>query len=238
MEDTHQRLLVDLDSILDTRLGTLARISPELAREAAGEKYLKRETDKLGTVLGKPEHDEAFKRLYAERDTDTLKASVMSQIVLMVNEMTRGWEQLMKSTPHVEDIAVDLNVYPYKLSAEEKDELEKVVLHYSALETQVSVIDVPIKRLTPRHLDSRYSSVIMYDFNGWMEYHGKSLPENKIPSLTFIVPRLYPERPPTEEEIKKEGFESIDAYTALQFGLAEFISIQAIPVEHFCILRV
>jgi hypothetical protein len=205
-------ILVMIDCLLDTRLGTIAKLDTELARKVvSSETYFTREEDRFEGV-----NDILFKNAYLTRDKSTLTHSVMTAMVSgwlrgMINQLK---EQALTGPEH-DRVRVDVNIYPYQFSDEEKDELCKVLKFrldgenadpaFGHLLT-VEVIDKPIEQLTPQFCKASYGAMVMYDPWTWMNTH--FYPEVfetaiRLPEVLLYAPRIYFDRKPTAAELKE-----------------------------------
>lgn len=232
-----QRLLVELDALLDTRLATIAQIAPALAVKAAESGYTERLNNDWDSLLDCSINDE-FKRRYAQRDVETLKVSRCTASVLVVNEITQAWEDLAQNSPLVESYAVDINVYPYRLSEAELDAIVSAVLSYVSLDCQVEIVSYPPEALTPELIDKHWSILLLYDLDGWLNAQVERLKEKKIPAVTIVAPALYHDRIPGEEDLPKETLGNISPFAALELALVEYVSINLIDAKYFSILPI
>lgn len=232
-----QRLLVNLDSLMDTRAGTLALIDPEYIKKVMSDTYREREEDDWDKVFGEEGLNETFLERYRARDVDTLKASICTENVYLINELTTSWQELMINSPKVESIEVHINQYPYKLTEAEKEMFVRVITTYVSMDARVKVVDIPTKNLTPEYIDELYSVLILYDLDEWLWEHYKALEKTRIPAVTFIVPSIYRNRKPTTEELEKEGVKDMDPFVALEFVLSDAIGLSVVDTHRFCSLK-
>lgn len=232
-----QILLVNLDSLMDTRAGTLSKLDPSYIKKVASKEYREREEDDWDSIFEEEGLNERFKELYAKRDIGTLKASICTDIVYMINELTNEWQQLLINSPTVESISLHINQYPYKLSEAEKEMFVRVMTTYVSVDTRIKIVDIPTKELTAKYIDELYSVVILYDIDEWLWAHYKELEKTKIPSVTFIVPSIYRNKKPTQEELEKEGGKDVDPFVALEFVLAETLGLTVVPTHNFCAIK-
>lgn len=234
---TDQAILVDLDSLLDTRLGTLALIDEDLAGKAAGRKYLNRNTDKMGDVLDVEGLNETFAEKYKNRDTDTLKASYLTKIPLVINEVTSAWGELLRNGPNVTSISVDINIYPYELSEEETSMLVTTLMSYCTIDTKVSVVSIKPEELRPALIKERWTLLFMYDFDEWLGYHYKSLMEGvKIPDVTISTPTIKRGNDLDPNTLREQKLEDADPFAALEFFISEFVGLTLSETTRFSVV--
>ena len=237
-EHTHQRLLVDIDALFDTRMGTLSLMDPELIKTAVVNGYEKRPSDEMGKLLGDDSLTEVFKERYKNRDINTLKASVCSNIIFTIRELTGYWDRLLNETTMVESITVEINTYPYDMSQSDKESLEAAVLYYASAYSNIKAVNIPTEKITVSLLKERYSGMIVYDIDNWLQYHLDEFKTIKMPDVSIITPALYHNKVPTEAELAQNEIKELDAFGALKLAFAEFVTLEFVPVKDFCVLKI
>ncbi len=237
-------ILVDLDSLLDTRLGTLSGISPDLARQAlTAPGYLTRTTD---TFVGVEEA--VYKAAYAQRDIQTLKQSVMTGIVSYLRSILKQLKDQAVTQPTHDAIRVDVNVFPYDPSPDELAVLHEVLLYRltggMATEAQefdlvtVDIVNYSPESLTPAHCKANYGALVMYDPWNWLNLHSEAFPDRtkRLPEVILYAPRLYSNREPNEKELsdlKMELRNIPDPFTSLEMAISPIVGLTLIDVVHF-----
>jgi hypothetical protein len=182
-------LLVDLDSLFDTRLAILDMLDPLLAAHALQNGYLDREDNNF-------EHCplELFEQVYAKRNEEILGNSRMTQIKNIVIEFIKEANKQYKTSKTQAYPSVYINVWPYKISADASGEL--LAPFHKAVDGKVNIhlINMPPEDITPEVCKERFSHMIMYDYMTWLLKQGQSgaLQRNPMNEVTLIAPRLYP----------------------------------------------
>lgn len=231
-----QRIYVELDCLLDTRLATLAKIDPQHAIKAVGDRrYYDRMIDDFTDICGVGVGE--FKKAYAERDVMTLQASLMTQVPLILNDLVKKLELESVETPFSKGVEVEVNYWPYSLSEEEIDGLQLSIMYYSGIQTIVRLISVPSTQLTLRYLKSRYTGAIIYNLSEFLEQRGVELTQVLMPDFPIIAPGLWKDKVPTPEEIVEEGMSlDIVPFRFVEMSLTSNFQLNLIPAKYFSIL--
>lgn len=196
-------VLIDLDVILDTRLGTLALLNSDAAKALLEpvpyDAYINRNVDDWALLSKGAVTNEAFKERYKRRDVDTLKASMLTNFVQLLTAITDDLERQMLHTPQVSSVELHVNHWPYELSDEEKTQFELCVSSYAGVYTTVKMVNYPPEAITPNFLDKRIAGYITYSFNEWLSHHHYALTQKSIPQVVLMAAALFIKEP-TEEE--------------------------------------
>lgn len=227
---------VELDALLDTRLATIARHWPEAARKlAVDDAYYLREMDAW------PDHGiskEAFHEAYAKRDVDTLRASIMTQVAVQLNQIITSMEMDHSSMPLQGKPIVYLNVWPYKLSEEQKIAYTNAVMNFTGLETMVRIVEIRPEALTMREVRNKYAGLFMYDFARWVNLHQGEMRTIIAPQTTVFAPTIYLERPPSEADLRQHSLRAdVNPARLVELTFAEFIGLDLMPTYFFCPIR-
>lgn len=230
-----QRLLIELDALLDTRLATVARLSVENAVQLASTKYRNRLSKDL-TLLN-PEIDmQAFNEAYSKRDLTTLMASKMTGGVFLLAGMVEELENQTHDTPFLSALEIDVNVYPYKVDESVEIALINSVMAYAGLETKVNIVNLSPESLRPGIIKSTWAGLMMYDFDNWLNLHNVELTTSKIPTITIIAPALFKDVIPKEDDLKNDSGEVLKPFTTVEMALCEFVSVSFVDSKYFSII--
>ena len=139
------RIYVDLDALLDTRLGTIAKINREVAAElATSDDYRNRVIDQFTGI-----DTDAFKREYAARDEETLSLSMMSEAVAFIGSLIKDLFLQSKATPFYDAVTLTINTSPYVLDDDIKTEIGAAVAHWTLGLAAIDVVCISEAELTP-----------------------------------------------------------------------------------------
>lgn len=224
-------IYVDLDALLDTRLGTLAYLKNEYAVNALSNDYMTRDRDEFKDVSY-----EVFKKAYEKRDIDTLKLSTFTNVFTLLQSCIKSTFETAATNSNIKPIQVQVNVYPYKLDEEEMSEISIAVWSRLKEMVDVNVVNINDVFLTPAYCKDQYSMMIRYDYQSWLKIHHDShaFDKVKMPTVSIVAPAIYQSRPSVEEleELQKQ---SIHPFDATEFSLAPFFTLRLVDISVFSI---
>lgn len=232
-----RKVLVELDTLLDTRLGTLSRLDQKAARDALKGDYRQRRVDDFEKISKGRITNDDFWESYRRRDKETLARSRVTGIPLLLFDLSREVEGQKVATPFVEKFQIDLNVYPYEFEDWEQRELKALVRSYVAFETSVNIVSYPIEEITPIRIKENWGGVILYEFDRWFTQHVESLNENPIPRCLMFVPALLVREPENESDLIVEEAENLTPFNVLEMSMVEYLALEMLKVEEFSIIK-
>jgi hypothetical protein len=231
-------VLVELDAILDTRLPVMGLIASQAALDASkDDRYFNRLIDDFSEINGIGK--DAFRQVYLKRDADVARASVITEIPFILNELVTHLEQEARDTPFLKQVQVEVNVYPYEFDAEERDMIALAVMSRCGIETEVKCIRIPPAHLTPQFCKGRYSGLILYNFRDWMEHHLEGFKHVKMPRVSVMAPALYYDVVPADDAFVGDGLsEHITAFQLSEVGCIELFALSLLPASNFSMARI
>lgn len=226
-----QTLLIDLDALVDTRLGTLNKISSDITAEIMGNGYWDRMRDDFDVLSRNKIDIDEYKRLYAERDVETLASSIMTAALTLIGPMTQELQKRAARAVDVGEIEVMINFSPYKLDRELIEEYVNVIRNYLAITCKVSGVHFSLAELTPTKLDQIADIWITYAYDDWLTLHNQALLTDRIPMMTILAPALMynAEKLSKEELTDIRTGEEFNPFKLHQDIMAEFIGIEFHP---------
>lgn len=230
-------VLVELDALLDTRLGTLHSMNPEFAVEALrSSAYFTRVIDDFTEICGVGKDE--FREAYSRRGMEQLVASTITEIPFILAELTMKLEAEIIDTPFVSDVIVEINCYPYELDEEEQSIIANAVSCRLNKDTLVRCVYKAPETLSPSYVKGRYGGMILYNFRDWMDKHVEAFKNVKMPRITILAPALYYDEIPSKHEFTKDGIRpEVNAFQLSEVGLVEFFSLSLLPAQIFSILQ-
>lgn len=226
-----QRILLELDCLIDSPLAVLAQHWPDkFAVENIGE-WRTRKDDFFWKRWGIDKEEWLAK--YAARDEQTLYEAVPTELMVHIREIIGGAVMRGVSTPVYEKVSVHVNTAPYGLSMEAKQEIKTVLTEMLLDNVDVEVVDIDIKALTPQFLKENYEVIFMRDFIKWLELHPK-LGEHAMARTVFNYPAVMHTDDP--EIIEKAVREKSNPFTTAKAVMAPFITMEALDVQLFSML--
>lgn len=241
---TIEVIYVELDVLLDTRLGTIARLDEEAASQlllTGG--YHEREVDTFAGI-----DMDAYRDLYKNRDSDTLAKSTVTDACAMIGKVVQ--EIAAKATVHplLKGAKVVVNTYPYNLTAEEQVELGKVIetwirprkseeLNPESYQP-IKLVSISPEELTPAYCEAEnFAMMWVYEYDPWMSLHVKGFEHVRLNDVAMIAPAIYFGQKPTDQEMDDLRKHAAHPFHAVEILTRAFINLQLIPVTHFSVIR-
>lgn len=244
------KFYVDLDSLLDTRFGTLMRMEPKYAIYASGaDEYSNRVTDDFRAIFGDEFDLQFYKELYQHRDKSTLFYSRRTDMVTFLRQQIYR-QAILKATgdPRIGQLEVVVNYYPYKLDEEDINVYRELLS--ITLETESRFIKLEYRPYTEMTLhwlrETEPAVMVLYNFTEWInicpdfpkseeEYQGVYA----SPETMLFAPGLLTDKDSlkTFNELDKSELTDKDPFTILARGLSPFFAYQALPPRLFSAVR-
>ena len=236
------KIYIDLDSLLDTRLATLAKQSDQLAAVNLTDEYHSRERDKfLGITKAE------FQKLYKERDIETLSLSRITNIFkFVIPKLIIPFIDRTRPNTYVEGLTLEVNLYPYVLDEETRNEIHKAICVWVENLVPVSLSYLSTEQRTPEHCQANYVAMISYEHSDWLNYHYNcsnwtSIGEMatkvvRLPKLPFFVPALLDGQDFNPDELSDEERKIGHPLKAYEFMVSLLVKLEFIDVEYFSII--
>lgn len=230
--EKREGVYVDLDCLLDTRLGTVNLIDQQIAEDILLKNiYHSRDQDLFEGI-----DRELFKKKYSERDTETLSNSLLTNIVPLIKHLVSQLNEQAIQRPFHDGGKVIVNCFPYKLASEEISEIEKAITVWLGSTAPIVLINKPLDEITPKYCKENFALMFMYSYNDWMEVNANGFLEVQIPEISLFSPAIYFEKKPTEDEMKKLIKDSMHPLEAVEFAASPLISLVLVDVKYFSII--
>ncbi len=239
---TVQKIMVELDALLDTRQGTLLSYYPESindimegGKESA---YYNRITDDMGKL--DPRIDSVlFKEYYRHRSSDVLRLSIRTNMVDYLRSYVNSLVKASISSPVVDGYEVHVNVYPYRLTEEETRLIGMAISNFILPPTKVSVINVPLSNMSTTELKGRYDMVILYNFVEWLRQIGPKIKTmDRTPSLVILAPMLFFDETtvPSTNDFNEMSKNKTDPFKLTTQACAEFFTLVFETIDVFSVV--
>ncbi len=193
-----KRILTPLDAHLDTRLGTIARLSQVAAeRVISNPEYWTRENEAWEYFTQGLVTDEQFNEAYAERGGvnthATLGASVRTSIApFLLKLLTDDNINRLNQMGDPDDVVcLSVNYWPYNLSDNELEWLRDIMHEMYGQTTMIELISVSMEELSPGFLNENFAACVMYEFHEWIKMHAVALSDIRINCFNFIGPKIF-----------------------------------------------
>lgn len=232
MPQTTVAVLVELDTLLDTRLATIARLAPEAAVKVLQEGYHRRDRD----VFAGSVDQQAFEQLYRERDEDTLAESKLTNIVLVLSRLMAGLGEQAIMRPYFDAVELIVNVHPYKLSERVCVEIGTAVSARMHGTCTVRTTSIRPEDLTPEFCKNSYAMMVMYDPYSWMNIHAEAFWRTRIPGITLVAPALIFNKDTKSEDLGQLATTIAHPMQAMQMLASQLIGLELIDPLYFSVL--
>ena len=227
-----ETIYIDIDALLDTRLGVINQYNPDLASKVVSSgKYHKRDED-VFEGLSK----EDFAALYKNRNKETLSHSVVTNIVYVLKKLVPAFVQQAINMPYHDGCKICINYYPYTLS---DSELEAIRLSLDATLQQVvpiEFINLNDAFLTPSYCKDSFSMMFRYNYEEWFNAHATDFKTCRLPDVNLYAPAIYFNKKPTEAELKEAVNKSKHPMRALEILASPIISLRLLDAAVFSII--
>lgn len=229
-----KKILVSLDSLLDFRLGTLIKLSPEFAYQVSNDKaFYTREEDTFSSVEMGHLPKDIFNEIYMLYKEEIIRSSIMTKFFIFLKQLTQEMINKAISTPYYGEIEVEVNVYPHKFTNQEGDDLVKAISFHLGELVSTSIVSIPPEQLTPSYILNDYYALAMYDPKPWLDTHHRELQKGTLKDIVLYTPRLNHIRKLEDTEIAKLNKENMDLFNIFTMLLSPFICIQFLPISLF-----
>lgn len=235
MKPAEKFILITLDSILDTRQGTLLKISPEVAFEITSkEDYHARESDEFTSEQYGTLSVELFERVKEKFKDEIVFNSLKTKMYLFLQELIEGYVNLSLSTPHVSTVTLEVNLFPYTFTETQVEYLLKALVAHLGNSASISIVNFDINELPLKSVAEKYDSIIMYNPVSWLNSRHNELKVGTLKELKLYLPRMNTTRALTDKERKTMSKSVSDVYKFTEMVFGGFIKLKYIPVESYC----
>lgn len=192
IEESKAIALVELDAIMDTRLGTLILNRQDVAVQAFKEgKYHHRYNDTFNGLISLDE----FTSYYNKRNALTIRNSTLTSLIHILKDFVKSAPTLALDNPAIDTsdtIVVPeiwLNTHPYVLSEEDKRMLQ--IGLSKNLDARVVLVDYPDERLSPEYLRDNIMVLMMYNPHYFLEKQYTELESRiSLADISLYTPML------------------------------------------------
>lgn len=227
-----EALYVELDVLLDTRLGTLAKIAgKEVVKTVLESGYHSRKSDCFAGV-----DKDHYLTQYKQRDGEILALSTVTNAITFVKHLVGVLTEQAIVRPYHDGAKLIVNYFPYELTGEERDELGKALAVWTNNLAPIELVYLHPKDLTPDHCKKSYSLMIVYEYEQWLNTHASAFEHCRLPEVTMYAPAIYFGPEPKAEELEKATREAAHPLRAMEMLASPLVNLQLIDVKYFSIL--
>lgn len=233
-----RRILVSLDTLMDTRIGVIANYSQELAASILkSDKYWLREIDDWYKLTEGAITNEQFKSLWDSRGGEntlkTLMGSVKTGINAFILRVLTDSDTIERDgvIKQNEALEITVNLYPYEIDYSLEEAYRKVLKYEYGQEIEINFISMSLDELTPDHIFNGYGLFITYDFQEWFKLHHKAVIKQRRPDVYIVAPKIFEKMPENYNKEQKQK-----EFNRFKLDLLYFVNIEFIDVGYFSII--
>lgn len=219
-----------LDAILDTRLGTLGKLGSNYAANVLKTgTYHKRMTDIFEGIS-----KEEYRQAYAKRDIETLKYSVVTNLVFFLRRIIK--DSLMSAVVNqkVENLCFTVNVYPYVIEDETLIEMLINCIRFHTYSTSsVKIVSISDEALTPEFCCDNFQIMVMYDWVNWLDKHRTYFQTQSMSQVALVVPEMFYDEAPTEADIDRLNMRQNNPFRMNEELSAAMFRLKYMPASLF-----
>lgn len=225
---------VHLDAIIDLRAGTIRRLNTEAYAEIIRNGYHKRKGDFFEGI-----DPVAYRTLYEAREMETVAEGTVTNVFQFLYPQVAETmkECIANELKDHERPTLDVNVWPYDFTDDERAYLRSLVYQQTRGIIGVNVFSKDIKELTPAYCAENYHMLVMYDYHHYLNAHSSALIKDPKPFLMLIAPMVYFNTDPDKDEETIEHLkQGINSLSLLEASIAMRICLKFINVDVFSIV--
>lgn len=230
------RILIELDCLLDTRLGTAFMLNDSSVLELVDNGYQFRVSDELDRFTTKFTNEE-YTKAYKERTTAVLVYSQPTSYYLSLHELTSlSLDIASGGDPEANETEVIINTFPYDLEAYELEVLASSIGVNCAKGTKVSILNLDYKALSPKEiLNMNIGEFVCYNLQSWIDSIEDTEVLKGAPELILTTPALLKSKAEyeTNKSIEIEGFSTNNPFELLKITYAPYFNFNFTDVSLF-----
>lgn len=230
----------DLDSLFDTRLATLEKINKEVAEKLLGSTlYYTRDRDDFEGV-----NYLDFREAYKKRDRVTLANSKPTNVLFSMLDTIMVYIDNTSREGLYNKNKIIINIYPYKFTANEINEIVTCIKVKTKYMMPVTVINTNPYNVDVSYVDNNISYMYMYDWDGWLRNNYLDLAKKRLDDVVLIAPKIWPlSKQEGKEQVDKitkdiiynDDIEVKDLFKEVQDLAKIFIGLEFMEAREFCI---
>lgn len=231
LEKIHS-IFVELDCLLDTRLGTLAAVDDNLMMLALENGFIVRNEENFP-----PLEKSTFLELYKTRDKDILKISPMTMCVDFIKDLSFTILKSAVDTPLCSGVEIVINTHPYNLTNKEAVDL---ITSFAVLTNKfisIKLVNLSYEQLTPSFCVKNFASMFFYQYDSWLDVQATNNTFKNVNATKLIVygPKIFFNRVPTFEEKRKLEKDKINIFEMVQEMAASLVDLNLLDIAVFSV---
>lgn len=230
-EGVKQNTLIDLDCLVDTRLGLLFqryRNHYNKLSDVQMNDIIHRTHDTMWQWACVSEDDWCTQ--YDKRDVGTLKHSLPTDMMVNLKPIIMSKYVEGKTSPVHYPLHLFINIYPYVLDNEECEVLVDAIKECTFDDLDVDVVRLSPESLTPGSVKDSYQVLFMYEGVKWLELHKQELLDCKMPRTILNLPGYLIDN---KEAMEAAEQENVDPFERAKVAMSEFITLEFLSPNFF-----
>lgn len=233
-EDTH-RVFINIDALLDFRLGALKLIHPDLAFLAATNvAYFTREVDQYESEVGLFNRD-MYKAIQDKFKVEIVQASGYTRLIELLQEYVVAYFKKAVTGPSPNSIEFTINLEEYPFTKEQVKSLEEFFMSYmGGFNVKVFYINVAMNKLDLSELPNKHDAYFIYEHHELLNANESLFKSKRLRSTKLFAPKVFLLQPPTDElktHLKKLRLEPFEAW---RLEYLQIVNYEFIPIMFFC----
>lgn len=231
------KYLINLDVLLDARLGAVSVLDPQYAQKLLFDGWTKRKDDRALAKSSSFTLAE-YEKLLNSGDVEVLANSLPTLITNYIYKTIRESERESIVGDCVNKHCVLINTHPYQLNKEEIDELKDIVEHRIPNAHSVEVMCTPIHFLSPSYLKGlEVTHFVNYHFAKWLDFFTEDLVNSPLPSLVMLCPKLLTKNVEEMDDpaMAAELIKELCPFSAMELQFVMLLSLRFIDIEYFSV---
>lgn len=234
-------ILIPIDVLLETHLGTAAILDPKAPADIIANGYFKRENHDLWTMTDLFTKEQ-FIDTWRGRNIDTLKCSVIRNITAYLKKMVEA-----KTIENVDrgsdvEICIYINCYPYQFIDYMKGILCSVINRVFSKIVSVKLVNLTLSELTNQYIvDHRIYAIALNHLDDWLTKHYQSFIAHPRRQLEVYVPMICEnldrkvQTAIDNHEVDIEFLKKMSPYGACELFFSDYLSLNFLPLEFYSI---
>ena len=240
---TKSIVLVDLDCILDTRLGTITKLNDEESVNVLSNGWRTRTSQDICSVTTVIDKEE-YVNTYADRNIETLMLSRPTNLLLsMADDFSSMMKLVGRGATPLSDVCLVINKYPYQTDEQTDLEIQRAVTEIVGSDVPVRIANYPEESVQLSYLNMRgITDYFTYDVFNWIkrEFSNKETFEDLTlcPNIAVWGPKLLSHDNAVDELLKQETLidEKDDPFDFAKVLLAPCVNLQWLDVFEMSII--
>lgn len=183
-----QGIFITLDSLLDTRIATIAAVDSSLATQLLSKGWVNRTSLFGDDLLDIPL--EEVKAKWKTRDIEILKTSLLTGWIGGLNTLIFIISQEMGINPRIEELSITINMYPYQLTPTVAASICEAVELNLEEPVPIKYVYIPDTYVDHHMVKGNFAAVVHHDWDEFSLAQLHNFPKYSMPETKYFFPKL------------------------------------------------